>query len=59
MTTQNTLDTSGASAAAARSGASQAIAEQEAIAAAKTDLNNVAVFTKFIKKAEEAAQSAI
>jgi len=59
MTTQNTLDTSGATAAAARSGASQSIAQQEAVAAAKTDLDNVAVFTKFIKKAEEAAQSAI
>ena len=46
-----------------RSGAPAAgrdvIREMEAVAAAKSDVNNVAVFTKFIKKAEETAQAAL
>jgi len=43
----------------ARSGAASARADMQATAAAKTDLNEVAVFTKFIKKAEETAQAAL
>ncbi|HWW08234.1 hypothetical protein [Collimonas sp.] len=43
----------------ARAGANKAIADAEGVSAAKSDLDNVAIFTKFIKKAEEAAQSAL
>lgn len=53
MTTLSSIDR------AAENGAQQAIATQEGVSAAKTDLNHVAMFTKFIKKAEEAAQAAI
>jgi len=42
-----------------RTGTPVAIREMEAVAAAKSDVNNVAVFTKFIKKAEETAQAAL
>jgi hypothetical protein len=44
---------------AAGNGAQQAIAIQDGVGAAKTDLNHFSVFAKFIKKAEEAAQAAI
>ncbi|MCP1572653.1 MULTISPECIES: hypothetical protein [Herbaspirillum] len=40
-------------------GASRSIQTQEGVSAAKADLDHVAIFTRFIKKAEEAAQSAI
>lgn len=42
-----------------RTGTPVAIREMEAVAAAKSDVNNVAVFTKFIKKAEDTAQAAL
>ena len=42
-----------------RAGTAAAAREMEAVAAAKSDVNNVAVFTKFIKKAEETAQAAL
>ncbi|WEF32212.1 hypothetical protein [Pseudoduganella chitinolytica] len=42
-----------------RNGAPVAIRDMEAVAAAKSDVNNVAVFTKFIKKAEDTAQAAL
>lgn len=42
-----------------RTGAPDAIRDMEAIAAAKSDVNNVAVFTKFIKRAEDTAQAAL
>jgi len=42
-----------------RTGTPMAIREMEAVAAAKSDVNNVAVFTKFIKKAEDTAQAAL
>lgn len=40
-------------------GGTAAVREIEAVAAAKSDVNNVAVFTKFIKKAEDTAQAAL
>ncbi|UMR32240.1 hypothetical protein MJ904_08745 [Massilia sp. MB5] len=33
--------------------------QMEEVSAAKSDINNVAVFTKLIKKAEEVTQSAL
>lgn len=53
MTTSSSIDR------AADKGAQQAIATQQGVSAAKTDLNHVNLFAKFIKKAEEAAQAAI
>lgn len=35
------------------------IRQLEEVAAARSDVNNVAVFTKLIKKAEEISQSAV
>lgn len=43
----------------ARTAGNKAIVDAEGVSAAKSDLDNVAVFTKFIKKAEEVAQSAL
>lgn len=45
--------------AAAQTGANQALQTQDETAEAKSNVNNVAVFTKFIKKAEETAQAAL
>jgi len=53
------MNSSSSITAGAGQGASDSIATQEAVSAAKADLDHVAVFTRFIKKAEEAAQSAI
>lgn len=53
------MNSSSSIAASAGKGASDSIATQEGVSAAKADLDHVAIFTRFIKKAEEAAQSAI
>lgn len=50
---------SGSVSAGARAGASQAVANMDGVSAAAANVDNVNVFTKFIKKAEEAAQSAL
>ncbi len=42
-----------------RQAKNSAIATEKGVAAARTDSNNVAIFTRLIKKAEEVAQSAI
>lgn len=43
----------------ARAGQATLIRQMEEVATAKSDVNNVAVFTKLIKKAEDIAQSAL
>jgi hypothetical protein len=42
-----------------RKGASRSMQIESAISAAVTNVDNVTVFTKFIKKAEDAAQAAV
>jgi hypothetical protein len=42
-----------------RGGATAAVRQMEIVGAAKSDVNNVAVFTKFIKRAEDTAQAAL
>lgn len=45
--------------AAAKQAEQKAIKDQEAAGKAKHDLDEVAIFTKFIKRAEDTAQSAL
>ncbi|BEV15690.1 hypothetical protein RJO15_20875 [Herbaspirillum huttiense F1] len=42
-----------------RKGAERSMQVESAISAAVTNVDNVTVFTKFIKKAEDAAQAAV
>lgn len=51
--------TSGFTARSGRAGSGGAIRQMEAVANAKSDVNNVAIFTKFIKKAEDTATAAV
>lgn len=53
------MTTSSSISRAAKNGASHSIETQQGVNAAKTDVDLVAIFTKFVKKAEEAAQSSI
>jgi hypothetical protein len=43
----------------ARTGEAKLLRQMEQVATAKSDISNVAVFTKLIKKAEDIAQSAV
>jgi hypothetical protein len=49
----------GSISAGARAGGSEARANMAGVSAAAANVDNVNVFTKFIKKAEEAAQFAL
>ncbi|SFF95263.1 hypothetical protein SAMN05518865_106255 [Duganella sp. CF458] len=44
---------------AARANEAKYVRQLEEVAAARSDVNNVAVFTKLIKKAEEISQAAV
>ncbi|WP_154667937.1 hypothetical protein [Pseudoduganella violaceinigra] len=50
---------SGSKLRSARSSSDYDRRQMEEVASAKSDVNNVAVFTKLIKKAEDIAQSAL
>jgi len=54
-----TTGSSAAGDAGVRSAGKQAMSDMQAVGRAAADIDNVNVFTKFIKKAEEAAQSAL
>jgi len=55
----NNASNSGYAARSGRAGSNGAIRQMEAVANAKSDVNNVAIFTKFIKKAEDTATAAV
>ncbi|WP_235471430.1 hypothetical protein [Herbaspirillum hiltneri] len=52
-------DPGSTTAAAARRASKKARADQQAVADAQTDVDNVNIFAKFLKKAEDGAQAAL
>ncbi|WP_156226319.1 hypothetical protein [Herbaspirillum chlorophenolicum] len=56
---QDSINTAGSSAAVARTSSARAIRTQQAVNDEVTNVDNVNIFLKYAKKAEETAQAAI